>query len=281
MHHSTSWWVSGLFSSRSVGSSATSRPRPCDSLSSSAFDLATMATGSSGSGITHGSISSGSSLAERVSPVSARVSLATAQMSPAMRLRDGPLGLAERRRRARRPSRRRRGPRARGSSPKKSEKWPDTCTVVSGVSDPEKTRTSDDPADVGVGGGLDDLGDQRAGRVAGQRAARRAVGRGHRRDRVLQRRRERLRDDLEQLVRAEPGRRRGREDRVERAARDRGLEVVDQHLEVDVLAAEVAVHQRLVLGLRDDPLDQRVAGGVDERQVLGVRARARRARRRE
>ena len=54
MHHSTSCLVSALFSSRSVGSSATSRLSACDSLSSSALDLATIATGSSGSGIDHG-----------------------------------------------------------------------------------------------------------------------------------------------------------------------------------------------------------------------------------
>ena len=42
------------------------------------WSAATTATGSSGSGISHGSISSGSSLSDSVSPVSARVSLATA-----------------------------------------------------------------------------------------------------------------------------------------------------------------------------------------------------------
>ncbi len=87
---------------------------------------------------------------------------------------------------------------------------------------------------------------------------------------MLERGRERLGDDLEHLRRAESRRGGCRQHRVERAPRDRGLEVVDEHLEVDVLAAEVAVHQRLVLGLRDDPLDQGVAGGVDERQVLRV-----------
>ena len=98
MHHSTSWWVSELCSSRSVGSSATSRPRPWDELVLVGLGLAPRsATGSSGSGISHGSISSGSSLAESVSPVSARVSLATAQMSPAMHCGDGALRLAQRR----------------------------------------------------------------------------------------------------------------------------------------------------------------------------------------
>ena len=73
-------------------------PRPWRELVLVGLGLARRsATGSSGSGISHGSISSGSSLAESVSPVSARPSLATAQMSPAMACGDGPLGLAERR----------------------------------------------------------------------------------------------------------------------------------------------------------------------------------------
>ena len=42
-----------------------------------------MATGSSGSGLSQASISSGRSRSDRVSPVSAVPSLATAQMSPA------------------------------------------------------------------------------------------------------------------------------------------------------------------------------------------------------
>ena len=68
------------------------------SLSSSAFACATTAMGSSGSGIDHGSITSGLSLSLSVSPVSARDSFAIAQMSPAMHDAGGPLGLAERRR---------------------------------------------------------------------------------------------------------------------------------------------------------------------------------------
>ena len=59
MHHSTCWWVSALFSRRSVGSSATSRAMAWAILSSSALDLALTATGSSGSGMVQGSISSG------------------------------------------------------------------------------------------------------------------------------------------------------------------------------------------------------------------------------
>ena len=39
-------------------------------------------------------------------------------------------------------------------------------------------------------------------------------------------------------------------------AGDGRLEVLGQGVVGDLLAAEVAVHQRLVLGLLDDPLDQ-------------------------
>jgi hypothetical protein len=84
MHHSTSWWVSGLRSSRRVGSPAASRARFLASASSSERVFGTTATGSSGSGISHASTSSGLSLAEMVSPVSAAVDLVIAQMSPAM-----------------------------------------------------------------------------------------------------------------------------------------------------------------------------------------------------
>ncbi len=83
MHHSTSWWVSALFSTRIDGSSAASRPRAWESLSSSALLCATIATGSNGSGSDHGISTRGSSTDERVSPVSARVSRPMAPRSPA------------------------------------------------------------------------------------------------------------------------------------------------------------------------------------------------------
>src|SRR4051794_31403563 len=67
--HSTTWWVSWLCSSRSVGSSAVSRCRAPPSLSSSDLVLGCSATGSSGSGSTQGSISTGVSLALSVSDV--------------------------------------------------------------------------------------------------------------------------------------------------------------------------------------------------------------------
>ena len=40
--------------------------------------------------------------------------------------------------------------------------------------------------------------------------------------------------------------------------------------DLDLLAAEVAVHEGLVLALGDDALDQLVAGVRDRRQVLRV-----------
>ncbi len=142
MHHRTSWWVSELFSSFSVGSSATSRPMPWDSLSSSALDFATMATGSSGSGISQGSISSGWSLAERVSPVSALPSLATAQMSPAMHCATVRCVLPSGEVSAPTFSSTSWSSRPR-SEPGKELEWPETCTVVSGRMVPENTRTSE------------------------------------------------------------------------------------------------------------------------------------------
>lgn len=58
---------------------------------------------------------------------------------------------------------------------------------------------------------------------------------------------------------------------MEGAAGHRPLQVVDEGLEVDLLAAEVAVHEALVLALGDDPLDQPGAGVGDEGQLGGVR----------
>ncbi len=49
---------------------------------------------------------------------------------------------------------------------------------------------------------------------------------------------------------------------MEGTAGDGGLQVVDQRGDVEVLALEVALHERLVLGLLDDALDQLAAGVV-------------------
>ena len=152
-------------------------------MSSSALVCATIATGSSGSGMSHGSTSSGSSLADSVSPVSARVSLATATMSPAIACDAGRCVLAQRR-----------GQRA--------DPLVDVVVLVAAVGhavaghvhrDVGSKRPAEDaderePSDVGVGRRLDDLGDQRARRVARRAGlAGRPSGRGHGGQRVLQR----------------------------------------------------------------------------------------------
>ncbi len=116
-----------------------------------------------------------------------------------------------------------------------------------------------DPSDVRVAGGLDHLRDQRAVRVAGQRGSAAARRREHLGERVLGRRGEPGHDEVQQLARADPGGGVHGYDGVERAARDRPLEVLDQQRRVDDLPAEVALHQRLVLGLLDDALDQPAA----------------------
>ncbi len=96
--------------------------------------------GKEGVGIDQGSITNGLSLSLRVSPVSARLSLAIAQMSPAMQAVLGRWSL----------------PSGEDSAPMRSssswsgwpaadswnwEKCPDTCTVASGRTVPENTRT--------------------------------------------------------------------------------------------------------------------------------------------
>lgn len=58
---------------------------------------------------------------------------------------------------------------------------------------------------------------------------------------------------------------------MEGAARDRPLQVVDEGLQVDLLAAQVAVHEGLVLALGDDPLDESGTGVGDEGQLGGIR----------
>ena len=71
-------------------------------------------------------------------------------------------------------------------------------------------------------------------------------------------------------MRAEVVGHRGAQHGMERAPGDRLLQVVDEHLGVEVLAAEVAVHEGLVLALGDDPFDERVARLLDVGQLPGV-----------
>ena len=96
-------------------------------------------------------------------------------------------------------------------------------------------------------------------RVAVDRLGR-APGRGEDLRRgVLERRREAVDGEVEELRAADTGDRADRDDRVEAGIRDGRLEVLGEAVVGDVLAAEVAVHQGLVLGLLDDPLDQGAA----------------------
>ena len=75
MHHSTSWWVSALFSIRSDGSSAAIRPSACESLSSSDLVRGVDGDRQQRLGQAHGlSTTRLRPSSERVSPVSARVS---------------------------------------------------------------------------------------------------------------------------------------------------------------------------------------------------------------
>ena len=113
-----------------------------------------------------------------------------------------------------------------------------------------------DPADVGVGGGLDHLGQQRPLGVGGQPADRLAVRGGHRGQRVLGGGGEGLGHHFEQLEHADPLRRGHDEHRVEAAARDGLLQILDEHLGVDLFPGQVPVHQGLVFALGDDALDQ-------------------------
>ena len=112
------------------------------------------------------------------------------------------------------------------------------------------------PADVRVAGRLHDLGDERSLGVALDRVAlgsrgREDLGRG-----MFLRRREAGHREVEQLGAADTGLRADRHDREERRPGHGRLEVVGEHLRRDLLAAEIAVHQGLVLGLLDDALDE-------------------------
>ncbi len=128
-----------------------------------------------------------------------------------------------------------------------------------------------DPPDVGVRGGLDDLCEQGAVRVAGQAGNRLAVQRAHGGQRVLGGGRERLGHHLEQLGQSDAQWAGHRQHRVEAAPGHRLLQVLDEHLGVDVLTGQVPVHEALVLALLDDPLDQRTAQFLDAAGLLRIR----------
>ncbi len=135
-----------------------------------------------------------------------------------------------------------------------------------------------DPADVRVRGGLDDLRDQRLPGVAHPQLAPGALRGGDPGRRAFQGGREPACDQVQQFDRAQPlpgalGGRCGGQDGEEDPARHGPLQVLDERLDVDLLAAEIALHQGFVLALRDNPLDEQGAGLVELRQVRLARFR--------
>ena len=184
-----------------------------------------------------------------------------------------PAGAAacRRARTARRPARRRHGPRARGRPGRARRHAPSRrgagCRRRPGPGEIRPTYGSEEVLTTSAASGPS------GSQVSAGRAAPCGVVTAGRR--ALQRGREAAGDQLQQLDRAEAlpgalGGGRGGQHRVEGAAGDGLLQVRDQRLDVDLLAAEVAVHQGLVLALGDDPLDQPVAGLLDQRQLVRV-----------
>ncbi|CKS93545.1 Uncharacterised protein [Mycobacterium tuberculosis] len=125
-----------------------------------------------------------------------------------------------------------------------------------------------DPADVGVRRRLHHLGEQRRVIVTGQLRMRDTLRGKDLRQWVLHRRRKSAGGYLKQFQCADPGAAAHRNHREERASGDGFLQILDQHRLVDRLAAEVALHQGLILGFLDDSFDQGAARLLDS---LGVR----------
>jgi hypothetical protein len=113
-----------------------------------------------------------------------------------------------------------------------------------------------DPAQIGVGGGLHDLGGQRCIGSAGQGRRRRAVGQRDRRAAVLRGAGEPGDQELEQIVDTYPQEGRGAEHGVEVAAGHRGLQVGDEVGLHELVTGQVPLHEGLVLALADDALDE-------------------------
>ena len=90
------------------------------------------------------------------------------------------------------------------------------------------------------------------------------------RQHVLDRAREAAADDLQQFRDAQPGGRHAGQHGVKGAARDGGLQVVDDCVEAHLFAGQVAVQQAVVLGLGDHRFDQRLAPAGDQRDLVVV-----------
>ncbi len=140
-HHRTTCPVSGFCSRRRVGSSATSRARPCDGLSSSALPWARTASGSSRVRRRPGLDQ------DRVAGRGERVAgLRLAEPGHARQIaRDAPVQrvLPAAERRGQRPDAEFRLVTGARGVPVASRPWPHRCTESSGRRVPEKTRTSE------------------------------------------------------------------------------------------------------------------------------------------
>ena len=269
--HRTTWWVSGLCSIRIVTSSATTRCRAPASLSSSRLLEAWIAMGSGRSGSTHGSMSAGRSFADRVSDVSACDSLLTRTSSPAMPRLVGRVASSRGAQRSRALVVVVVGVTLGGHTPTPLHELAEVAGHVDHVVRAQRageTRTSErrptyrslvvrmTSATRGPSGSQ-----ARLGSVA-PTVHMRWVPVGWRRG-------EALLDDLEDLLETHSGRGGDRDQGEERPLRHRGLEVLDDRLGRDVLALEIAVEERVVLGLLDDRLDE----GLRRTSMAGPRRR--------
>src|SRR6478752_7492225 len=124
------------------------------------------------------------------------------------------------------------------------------------------------PALVRVHRGAYYLRNKRCGRVDGYHGMSRSVGTRHRGRSVLTWRGKGAGQHLEELGEAQPAAGADGNYGVERAPIDRGLQILDQRVDVEIRTVEIAVHQGLVLALGDDPLDELVARHTD---LVGIR----------
>ena len=265
--------------SRRSAPAASSRPRrpaaaaPTTSFSSSLREAACTATGSSGSGSSHGSTRAGRLLPDSVSEVSAAVSLETRTRSPAIACGFGPGLLAERGgQRSGRARRRCRGRGDRRPGGRRSAAGGRTrAAACPARSVPENTRTRDSRPTNGslvvrtTSATSGPSGSQR------QRAEVLALRGLHRRQRRGVRRREAVLEQVVQLLDAHPGRRVGGHDREEPGGGDRGAEVGRPRVSNSMSSPLRCRSSRSSSSDSvDDRLHQRTAPLLDQRRLLGV-----------
>ena len=261
MLQSTSWWVSGLFSTADarvlggepaeglgqlvlVGLARARRSRPAAAARASTTAAARAGSSIDGEGVAGlgpGELADRAQVAGDDRPRRARAAGRTGR--PASR-----------------PSRPRRGPRGRSSAPKNDVKWPDTCTGCVGGERAGEDPDQADPADVRVAGGLHDLGHERAvGVAARSRSAAAPAGVKTSGEGCSSGDGKPSTARSSSSAQPTPVTEQTGTTGWKRRAGDGLLEVLGEHVVGDLLAAEVAVHQGLVLGLLDDPLDQGAA----------------------